>query len=623
MMNAAFALFSITDAITQVNDVSAVPLSKNVGRVGYSNREIKHVFSDIDGTLTHAKDITIEGNAPPPSTIDLLERLALSDPVDLILTTGRSPAGVEKIANLHMPFLDLNDSYMIANNGSIVYSPGWNIASSHDLNLDAVALLEDAVKGHKDVDLYAYLIPNDEFVMTYHDFTTKNEGAPRVCDFVDTIVLPAGKTISEYAVETGQRVNVMKAKCETFDKEYYEGFWSLDGFETHLSDLSKKLQSLGVSYNRALDNTIDILSVNANKGDAVAKVLEMSRSDKRQCLSLGDGSNDVELMSSCTTSVAMGNGKGATKRAASFVTERIELDGWVQAVNRFVDIPQKLGKNGKIVNVVVTDDVCSGDLSEDFRNELLDVNVPIVHLYPLSPKITAGPYVAFGGSVGVVDGDVVYEDKIDGKTIKQLAKSTKSPVVLVSRKVNSSKDTRLLTVLSDKRPSDQEMKSLLNQFKFNNIIHTTSISAGSNYTAMYISADDELSVDLPRKLELVVLSNDGCSSDSKLLQVRKISERSSAVSHVLRAIGGSMDHAMSYSHQDDMGVYKTLSMFENNSLVSNQSENSQVAMYIVPNAEAAVRRYIGFELMKDLYHSTPVATQWYERILRGAVSHSK
>ena len=56
---------------------------------------------------------------------------------------------------------------------------------------------------------------------------------------------------------------------------------------------------------------------------------------KDEILVIGDGLNDLEMISEFPNSVAMGNGVEELKKAASYTTDHIVNDGFAKALKHF------------------------------------------------------------------------------------------------------------------------------------------------------------------------------------------------------------------------------------------------------------------------------------------------
>ena len=57
---------------------------------------------------------------------------------------------------------------------------------------------------------------------------------------------------------------------------------------------------------------------------------------KEEILTIGDQNNDIELLKSGGIKVAMGNGTPELKECADFITDTVQNDGFVKAVEKFI-----------------------------------------------------------------------------------------------------------------------------------------------------------------------------------------------------------------------------------------------------------------------------------------------
>ncbi|GAQ89757.1 Haloacid dehalogenase-like hydrolase (HAD) family protein [Klebsormidium nitens] len=86
----------------------------------------------------------------------------------------------------------------------------------------------------------------------------------------------------------------------------------------------------------ALNGMLEVLPRGASKGLGLKMVLERMAVDARHVLAIGDGENDIEMLRTVGTSVAMGNAGAEVKAAAQFVTSSNDESGLALAVESFV-----------------------------------------------------------------------------------------------------------------------------------------------------------------------------------------------------------------------------------------------------------------------------------------------
>ena len=85
----------------------------------------------------------------------------------------------------------------------------------------------------------------------------------------------------------------------------------------------------------------EIGNPNATKSLGVEFLAKMWGINKEEILTIGDQNNDIELLKAGGISVAMGNATPELKACADFVTDTIDNDGFVKAMEKFVFNPQK------------------------------------------------------------------------------------------------------------------------------------------------------------------------------------------------------------------------------------------------------------------------------------------
>ena len=59
---------------------------------------------------------------------------------------------------------------------------------------------------------------------------------------------------------------------------------------------------------------------------------------KEETLTIGDHNNDIELLLAGGIKVAMGNATEELKSVADFVTDTVDNDGFVKAIEKFVKV---------------------------------------------------------------------------------------------------------------------------------------------------------------------------------------------------------------------------------------------------------------------------------------------
>lgn len=80
----------------------------------------------------------------------------------------------------------------------------------------------------------------------------------------------------------------------------------------------------------------EIGSADAKKSIGVEFLCQMWGIDKSEVLAIGDQNNDIDLIQSGGVGIAMENGTPELKQVANYITDSVENDGFVKAVEKFV-----------------------------------------------------------------------------------------------------------------------------------------------------------------------------------------------------------------------------------------------------------------------------------------------
>ncbi len=81
---------------------------------------------------------------------------------------------------------------------------------------------------------------------------------------------------------------------------------------------------------------INIISKNASKGNALEALIQFLEIDYQEVMAIGDGVNDVSLISAAGLGVAMDNAPEELKAAADYITLDVDNSGVAAAINRFL-----------------------------------------------------------------------------------------------------------------------------------------------------------------------------------------------------------------------------------------------------------------------------------------------
>lgn len=257
---------------------------------------IKALFFDIDGTL-----VSFETHHVPHSAVEAIAA-AKAKGVKVFIATGRPRQFINGIDEIQ-PYVD---GYMTVN-GAYCYIGGRDVRLAqipHDsaeamiamsdemsfgcivMGLDGVAVhnhtkeMDDIVEGQLNIDYKRVLIPLSE-VMT--------QPIVQITPFFD--------------VDTEKKVMSHIDGCQA--ARWYPAF-------------------------------CDVTSSQADKGLGLKDMARSEGFDICETMAFGDGGNDVTMLKSAGTGVAMGNARDEVKTAADYVTSTVDDGGVALALRKFV-----------------------------------------------------------------------------------------------------------------------------------------------------------------------------------------------------------------------------------------------------------------------------------------------
>ncbi len=260
--------------------------------------KIKLVATDIDGTLVKWDTRVSDG------VKNCIKKLQ-ENGVKVVLVTGRMHCATKHLRDE----LELNSPVVSYQGGLIKDSDGKTL---YQENLDSNCAKEIINWAHKNdvhlnlyIDDKLYVEKDDDCVKRYTD----GKFVPyTVCPFESLKIENVNKIL---AIDYGNAervtgwVNELQAKFPELYIVKSTPFFCEIG-----SPMAKK--SLGVEF--------------------LAKHWNLSQDE---ILTIGDQNNDIELLKAGGVKVAMGNSTPELKECANFITDSVENDGFVKAIDKF------------------------------------------------------------------------------------------------------------------------------------------------------------------------------------------------------------------------------------------------------------------------------------------------
>jgi len=272
--------------------------------MGLINHPYKLLVVDIDGTLV-GKDGTI-----PAEERDVLAKVSDLG-IQVSLSTGRA-------AQACLPIIDQLslDGYHIFFDGALVSNLGEEVYVEP---LDS-GVVREAVEFVQRNDIYLelysathYFVERETWATEIHRQYFKLE--PTVVDFAD---LWSGERIIKGGLITSSPEEAVKARsfCLQFDQSLHFSVARSPAFP-------------GVEF-------INVVAPGVSKGKALEALASHLGISMAEVMAVGDGINDIPLLSLAGLTVAMDNAPAEVKAVAHHITLDVDHSGLAAAINRFL-----------------------------------------------------------------------------------------------------------------------------------------------------------------------------------------------------------------------------------------------------------------------------------------------
>ena len=244
---------------------------------------VKIIFFDIDGTLVDHATGKI-----PQKTFEALDRLQKNG-ILVCIATGRPIASLPDFGSQQF------DAFCTFN-GSLCYTPEGIIHSHPIPPADVRQILENAAALGRPVSV------------------ATREGL---------VANGWEQDLSDYYHLAGLELTV----AEDFDDALKEDVYQIM-LGCRKSDHPAVIRNTtGSTITFAWDRAADVIPARSGKAQAIEKILDYFHLDRSQSMAFGDGFNDLEMLQTVGTGVAMGNASPKLKEVADFVCRPVSEDG--------------------------------------------------------------------------------------------------------------------------------------------------------------------------------------------------------------------------------------------------------------------------------------------------------
>lgn len=262
-----------------------------------ASHNIQAAFFDIDGTLTSFTTHEI-----PRSTIDAIHQLQ-EQGIRVLICTGRSPAHARVVLE-HMPvqfdgIVALNGQYCFDNNGFLEEQP---------ITTADVRIILDWL------DQHPHVVAN----YSEYDRTYFNQVSQQMLDMYHSL----GKTAPQIVLDD--------PRSRYLEHPIYQISPYIDrAAQEELTALCSNVR--GVRWH---PDFVDLIPGDGGKHRGIERFIQHYGIEREQTIAFGDGGNDIDMLTYAGIGVAMGNATQETQAAADIITDDVDDDGILHALQR-------------------------------------------------------------------------------------------------------------------------------------------------------------------------------------------------------------------------------------------------------------------------------------------------
>lgn len=264
---------------------------------------IKLVATDIDGTILK---YTGKFN---PEVIDCIHRLDRNG-IKVVLVTGRMHRAAKMVADM----LNLQ-SPIVSYQGALVRENTKEEKTLYEryIPTDTSRKIIDWAKKRK---LHMNLYLDDNLCVEAFDDATRR--------------------YTDYQQVPYNIISFENADLNKVNKILLIDYNNADKITQVTKELQKDFPDLFIV--KSTDFFCEVCHKEATKGDGLRCLQEFYKISKEETLTIGDHNNDIDLLLAGGVKVAMGNATDELKAIADYITDSVDNNGFVKAIEKFVEV---------------------------------------------------------------------------------------------------------------------------------------------------------------------------------------------------------------------------------------------------------------------------------------------
>jgi HAD-superfamily hydrolase, subfamily IIB len=254
---------------------------------------IKAIFFDIDGTLVSFKTHRI-----PDSTKKSIEKIR-NKGIKVFIATGRHFSVINNLDNTEFDgYITLNGCYCLQGTDNVIFKKSIDRSDIHN----------------------------------FIDYLQQRKDFP--CLFVEEHTL----SVNYIDHEMKYLMNLLKQDMmpvNTLDYYRDQELFQLTAFFKNSQE--DEIMSLlpNCSAMRWYPTFADVIAKGVDKGIGIDQFCRYYGFSTEEVMAFGDGGNDIEMLRHAGIGIAMGNANDDVKQAADYVTDSVDNDGILKALQHF------------------------------------------------------------------------------------------------------------------------------------------------------------------------------------------------------------------------------------------------------------------------------------------------
>lgn len=262
---------------------------------------VKLIAADMDGTLLDSN------HNLSPYLFNLIKQLKDKN-IKFAIASGR------QYYNLLKNFDDIKDDlFFIADNGSNIYYKGQSI--------------------------YIEAIDKEELKKALKDARSTKDMYPVISGVESAYIEDRNDIFVEEVKRYNEKLEIVDDLLEVIEREKICKFsvYDMIDAEKYAYNILKKYNTKSL-VSISGKHWIDIMSSNANKGEAIKILQEKYNISYDETMAFGDYLNDYEMMQSCKYSYAMDNAHPKLKDICNYRAKSNDEDGVVDAIKKYFQL---------------------------------------------------------------------------------------------------------------------------------------------------------------------------------------------------------------------------------------------------------------------------------------------